>query len=313
MSEPRVTEVGQGRLLLDLGFRDHEGLIAAYLVPGPAGWTLIETGPTTCRDSLLRGVADAGVDPQDVTTVLVTHVHLDHAGGVGALADRFPRARFGVHERGLPHLADPSRLAASARRAWGSAADTLWGTIVPTPVSRLWALSGGERVPATGGDLEVLATPGHASHHLSFWDPATHGLFVGDSAGVEVAGGWRARPAVPPPDLDLERLNASLDLMLSREPRAIHYSHFGTQPEAIDRLHRYRATVQEWVDVALEVARSHRDVEAIARALEQHERAAASSAGASAPSEDAGALVSGYSLAAQGLLRYFETYGLLEG
>lgn len=312
MPKPVVVELGDGRLLLDLGFRDHEGLISAYLLPGPDGWTLIETGPSTCRPTLLAAIARAGVAPTEVRRVFVTHIHLDHAGGLGALVDALPRARFYAHARGVRHLIDPTRLIESARRAWGPAADPLWGPIPPVPADRLEALSGGEHFEVAGGRLEVLATPGHASHHLSFLDTATRSLLTGDSAGVRVEGLWRARPAIPPPDLDLELLFQSVERMTAAEPRRLLYSHFGPAPEAVRELARYTVTVREWRDAALESARRDPAVPAVARALQEFEERAYRAAGVPLADERS-ALVSGYDLAAQGLLRYFRQHGLLAG
>ncbi len=313
MTLPSVTELGSGRLMLDLKFRDHEGLVAGYLLPGVEGWTLIETGPSTCREALLAALGRAGVTPGEVARVIVTHIHLDHAGGLGAIARALPRATLYAHEKGVAHLVDPSRLIASARRAWGSAADPLWGTILPVPSERLRPLAGGERFPVEGGFLEVIATPGHAQHHLSFFDTTSGALFSGDSAGVRVEGGWRPRPAIPPPDLDLELLFTSLERMAEFHPRSILYSHFGPAPGAVEELRRYRRTVEEWRDAALSAAREVAEVSHVARALQRYEEAAARTAGASPSAEDRGSLVSGYELAAQGLLRYFQTRGLLSG
>ena len=209
----RVIELGQGRQLLDLDFRDTEGLVAAYLLPQEDGWTLIETGPSTCREPLLRGIDTSGVERRDIRRVFVTHIHLDHAGGMGALAEALPRATFYAHELGVPHLADPTRLIASARRTWGAASDPLWGPILPVPAERLHGLHGGERFPLNGGELSVLATPGHARHHLSFYDSGLGGVFTGDSAGVRLERSSRLRPAVPPPDLDLDLLFESVEAM----------------------------------------------------------------------------------------------------
>jgi len=292
--------------MLDLDFRDTEGLVAAYLLPEPEGWALVETGPTSCHDALLRGLGVAGVAPEEVRDVLVTHIHLDHAGGVGALAASLPRATFHVHETGLRHLADPSRLVESARRVWGAASDRLWGPVVPTPSDRLRPLRGGESIPLAGGELKVLATPGHARHHVSFLDTRLRAVLAGDSAGVLLERSQRLRPAIPPPDLDLGQLFASLDLMRASSPRTILLSHFGATPHGVDDLGTYRRVVERWRDVALKAARERADAGWIAEQLRELDRR-------DHPEEpaDLASLVSGYDLAAQGLLRYFQTHGEL--
>lgn len=306
MAQPaRVLDLGRDRQLIDLDFRDEEGLVAAYLLPSADGYALIETGPTTCRPALLRGLARAGVGAREVREVLVTHIHLDHAGGMGALAAELPEATFYAHELGVAHLVDPTRLIASARRAWGPAADPLWGAIAPVPAGRLRALRGGERIPLRDGELRVVATPGHARHHLSFFDTALRGVFTGDSAGVRLERSDRIRPAVPPPDLDLELLFASLEEMGRLEPKRILYSHFGPSEGGVADLARYRVAVERWRDVALAAARERPEVPHVAQKLREEDRSAPGSP------ESKETLVSGYELAAQGLLRYFETKGLV--
>jgi glyoxylase-like metal-dependent hydrolase (beta-lactamase superfamily II) len=312
MAQPRVLELGRGRQLVDIDFRDTEGLVAAYLLPEEDGWTLVETGPSSCRDALLAGISRAGVAVEEVRHVFVTHIHLDHAGGVGALTDAFPRATFYAHELGVPHLIDPTKLVASARRAWGAAADPLWGPILPVPAPRIVALHGGEEFPVKGGVFSVLATPGHAKHHLAFFDSATRAIFTGDGAGVRLERSRRVRPAVPPPDLDLEQLFASLDAMRRRDPALVLYSHFGPSPDGAADLDRYRGVVEDWRDVALAAARERADPEFIAQRLREHDRPdAPPSPGTSPPTDDRSTLVSGYELAARGFLRYFETHGIL--
>ena len=303
---PRVVELGHDRQLLDLDFRDTEGLVAAYALPGVEGWVLIETGPTTCRSALLAGLERAGIAPEEVRDVLVTHIHLDHAGGMGALSDVLPRATFHAHELGVPHMIEPSRLVASARRAWGAAADPLWGAIAPVPAARIRPLRGGEGIPLRDGTLRVLATPGHARHHLSFYDPVLGGVYSGDSAGVRLEGSDRIRPAVPPPDLDLELLFSSLEAMHRLDPRQVLYSHFGPSPTGAADLVRYRTVVERWRDVALAAARERKEVGFVARRLREEDEA-----GLAPDERERVGLVSGYELAAQGFLRYFETRGML--
>ncbi|HTT25702.1 MAG TPA: MBL fold metallo-hydrolase, partial [Thermoplasmata archaeon] len=274
MSAAAVTEIGDGRLLIDLGFRDRDGLIASYLIPGPDGWTLVETGPGSCREALLAGVRRAGVDPSEVSRIFVTHIHLDHSGGLGVAAEAFPRAQLYAHAEGVPHLIDPARLIVSARRAWGAAADPLWGPIAPVPAGRLHALTGGEEFPVAGGILRVLATPGHARHHLSFLDTGPRNLLTGDSAGIRLPGDDSARPAVPPPDLDLDLLVQSLDAMVAAGPRAILYAHYGPFPDATRDLKVYRGRVDEWCEVARVAALQDPRPAAIGAALRAHEIAA---------------------------------------
>ena len=307
MTQPTVRELGQGRILLDLDFRDTEGLIAAYLLPIEAGWALVETGPTTCREALLAAVGRAGVSREEVRQVFVTHIHLDHAGGMGALVDAFPRATFYAHEVGVPHLVDPTRLIASTRRAWGEASDLLWGTIVPVPASRVVALKGGERFPLKGGELSVLATPGHARHHLAFFDSAIRAVFTGDGAGVRLEHSLRLRPAVPPPDLDLEALFASLEVMRRTDPRLLLLSHFGPTPHGAEDLLRYRTVVEQWRDVALAAAREKPELSFVSARLKAFDESDRSGAAL----DEREALISGYELAAGGFLRYFETHGLI--
>jgi glyoxylase-like metal-dependent hydrolase (beta-lactamase superfamily II) len=311
MARPEVRDLGEGRKLLDLDFRDTEGLVAAYLLPEPEGWALVETGPTTCHAVLLRGIAEAGVDVRDVRHVFVTHIHLDHAGGVGALTDALPNATFLAHRVGVPHLVDPSRLVASARRAWGAASDPLWGPIVPVPPARLIALDGGERFPLQGGTLEAIATPGHARHHLSFYDDRLGAVFTGDSAGVRLERSTHLRPAVPPPDLDLEQLFASVDEMRRRNPRLVLFSHFGPSPDGPRDLERYRAIVEAWRDVALRAAQERADVGFITARLQEYDAESLAREGHRPSELDRESLVSGYELAAAGYLRYFETHGLV--
>ena len=307
MTPPVVQELGQGRELLDLDFRDTEGLVAAYLVPEAEGWMLIETGPSTCREALLRAVARAGVGPEEIRHVLVTHIHLDHAGGMGAVVDAFPRATFFAHELGVPHMVDPSRLVASARRAWGTAMDSLWGPIAPVPAPRIAPLAGGETFPVRGGELRVIATPGHARHHLAFFDSALKAVFCGDGVGVRLPHSSHLRPAVPPPDLDLDQLFASLEAMRRTEPRLVLFSHFGPSPDGAQDLVRYRTIVEQWRDVALAAAQERPDAEFIEQRLREYDATSLATASVA----DRESMVSGYQLAAAGFLRYFETRGLI--
>jgi len=169
------------------------------------------------------------------------------------------------------------------------------------------ALRGGERFPLLHGELQVLATPGHAKHHLAFFDTALRGIFTGDGAGVRLEHSSHLRPAVPPPDMDLEQLFASLDVMRGTDPKIVLFSHFGPSPDGAADLVRYRTVVEQWRDVALAAARERADADFVTERLKAYD---AAEAAASDPT-DRESIISGYELAAQGFLRYFQTHGLL--
>jgi glyoxylase-like metal-dependent hydrolase (beta-lactamase superfamily II) len=308
MTPIRAEELGSDRFQLDLDFRDIEGLIASYALPGPNGWTIIETGPSSCHTRLLAGISAAGIEPEDVDRVLVTHIHLDHAGGLGTAAGLFPRATLYVHREGLSHMVDPSKLVASTRRAWGAAADPLWGPIVPVPADRLVALSGGEHLPLRDGNLLVVPTPGHAKHHVAFFDERTRSLFTGDAAGVHLPGTDYTRPALPPPDLDIEALVNSVDRMRALGPERLLYTHFGLRKAGMEALAEYPSLVMRWREVALEAAREDSSVEHVSAALVRAEEGGGTPG---KPIDERSELISGTAMAAQGLLRYFRTRGLI--
>jgi glyoxylase-like metal-dependent hydrolase (beta-lactamase superfamily II) len=307
--KPSVRELGRGRQLIDLGFRDTEGLVASYLIPEDDGWMVVETGPTTCRDLLLRGIELAGVERTAVRHVLVTHIHLDHAGGAGALLDDLPNAEFFAHRLGLPHLLDPTRLVASARRVWGAAADPLWGPIIPVTPNRIQPLVGGEQFAVQGGALEVLNTPGHAKHHLAFFDAPTRAILTGDGAGVRIERAPRPRPAIPPPDLDLEELYRSIDAMRQKNPGAVWYSHFGPAPNGADDLAIYPGICEEWKQIAWKASQESSDPKFVAQRLREYEESRAAAEESTRMAENREDLVSGYEIAAMGLLHYFEKKG----
>ncbi len=307
-----VQELGDGRLLVDLGFQDLEGVIGSYLLPEEEGWALVEVGPTTCDTALLKGLREAGVEPREVRDVVVTHIHLDHAGGAGLLADHLPRATFHIHEAGVPHMIDPRKLQESARRAWGPASDQLWGEIRPLAPARIHPVKGGERIPlAHGGALEVIAAPGHARHHIALFDVKARTVFTGDGAGVLVPGARHIRPAVPPPDLDIGQLLGSLKAMDAVHPEKLAFSHYGVFDHAHERLEEAGKAVERWRDVALEAARKSPTVENVTLALEEEEQRRSREEGEPADLAARSQAISGISMAAMGLLRYFDRTGLL--
>jgi glyoxylase-like metal-dependent hydrolase (beta-lactamase superfamily II) len=308
-------ELGEGRLLIDLDFQDTPDVIGSYLIPEKEGWAVVETGPTTVHKAFMEGLAEAGIAPVEVKDVFVTHIHLDHAGGSGALAESLPNATFHVHKIGLPHMVDPTRLIASSKKAWGDElARSLWGEVVPLPAARVHGLEGGERFPMDRGSfLEVLTTPGHASHHVSFYDSALKGIMVGDAAGVLLPGATHNRPGLPPPDLDIEAYFRSLETLRGWTPEKLMFSHFGPFDRAMERLTEAAESAQWWVDVALETARREPTVEAITKAIaEADEKRSLKEGERYAILSKKHELVSGCKMAAQGLLRYFTKKGLVQ-
>lgn len=223
---PRVRDLGGGVLQLDTGHLGNPGTIAVFAVKLPrGGFALVESGPGSTRASVVTGLQEAGLDPADLRYVLLTHIHLDHAAATGALVAG-TGATVIVHELGGRHLVDPSRLMASALRVYGDSLEMLWGHMLPVPEPAVRTVTGGEVLDVGGLRVRVVATPGHASHHVSYLlDDGT--LFTGDSAGVRLGGAELLRPALPPPDLDLEAWDASVARMLEAAPERLILTHFG--------------------------------------------------------------------------------------
>jgi len=204
---------------------------------GPA---LFDCGPTTCIDALKEGLRARGVELHDVRHLLLSHIHLDHAGAAGVLVREHPALRVHVSEIGAPHLVDPSRLEASARRLYGSTFDDLWGELAPVPEESVHVV--GDRVVG----LECFPTPGHASHHVSYLD-ADGTLFAGDAAGVRIQPHAAVLPPTPPPEFDLETWLSTLDEIERRAPARLALIHFGVADDVERHLGELRRRLAEWV------------------------------------------------------------------
>ena len=194
---------------IDMQFQGRAGVIATAVVPVGGGVVLVDPGPSSCLAALERGLAVLSHTLEDVRGVLLTHIHLDHAGAAGTIARRVPGVPIYVHERGAIHLASPDKLLASATRLYGAAMDQLWGEFLAVPATSLRALGGGETVTLDGRRFAVAYTPGHAVHHVSYLDTSDGTAYVGDTAGIRTSPGY-VLPATPPPDIDLEAWEASL-------------------------------------------------------------------------------------------------------
>jgi glyoxylase-like metal-dependent hydrolase (beta-lactamase superfamily II) len=212
---------------VDLNFLGVPQIIATAVLHGSAGVALIDPGPSTTLDSLKQSLRRKGVSVSDVRQILLTHIHLDHAGATGALVRENAAIDVFVHERGAPHMIDPAKLLASAGRLYGADMGRLWGDFLPVPADRVRALQGEERITVGGRELEVAYTPGHASHHVSYFDPSSRVAFVGDTAGIRRQDRDFIMPPTPPPDIDLDAWRASEDRILSWDPDTLFLTHFG--------------------------------------------------------------------------------------
>lgn len=221
-----------GLSYFDLDFLGRPRVIAVAVAGGADGVALIDPGPSTCLERLRSELAAAGVTAADVRTVLLTHIHLDHAGVTGTLVRENPAIEVYVHERGAPHMIDPARLLASAARLYGADMDRLWGAFLPVPEANIRVLRGGERLAAGGRRFDVAYTPGHASHHVSYFDPSSGVAFVGDTAGVRTGQALFVMPPTPPPDIDLEVWAESIELLRGWRPATLFATHFGPHEDA---------------------------------------------------------------------------------
>ncbi|MBS2964332.1 MBL fold metallo-hydrolase [Actinocrinis puniceicyclus] len=249
--------------MIDTAMSGYSGITAAYVILGSRP-CLVETGTATSAQVVRQALAGLGVGADDLATIVVTHIHLDHAGGVGDLAAAFPRARVVVQDTGARHLADPSRLMASARRVFGPAMDALFGELLPTDAARIDTVGDVGSVDlGDGRRLEGYHTPGHARHHLGLVDTATGDLYVGDAAGLYIppddassltglgSSGEMGQmlPGTPPPDFDLDLALESLARFRDLRPTRLLFSHYGPITEVDDALGRAAQEMRLWVSI----------------------------------------------------------------
>ena len=303
---PTTFEAAPGIRAIDTVMCGQEQVTSAYLVEAdePA---LVETGPTTSAEAVVSGLRALGVGPGDLAHIVVTHIHLDHAGGAGALAERFPTATVWVHERGAPHLAAPEKLVTSAARIYGEAKlREMFGEVLPVPSDRLRALTDGDRVPLGNRELEAIATPGHAGHHHAFADSDTGNIFIGDALGVFLPDVRILRPATPPPEFDLALAIRSVERIDDRRPPLLLFSHFGPASEvshlcalAISRMEKWTALVEDAMGRTDDL---HEVVRQLRAGTESEVRAAGSERAAAVAARYE--LLSSYEMNAMGLMRY---------
>lgn len=277
---------------------------SAYLLHGdqPA---LVETGPTTSVEAVTAGLNSIGLGPDDLAHIVVTHIHLDHAGGVGTLSHHFPRATIWVHERGAPHLAEPSKLVRSATRVYGEERlRELFGPVEAVPEDRLRAVSEGDTIDLSGRALDVLYTPGHASHHVALVDSQSGALFTGDALGIHLPDVRVLRPATPPPDIDIELGVQSITRICERAESLLLFSHFGPVTE-IDELCDIAARrLRKWADIVRDALEETDDLDRVTELLER--RTADEFSASEAVDRERYEILSGMRTNAEGLVRYWQ-------
>src|SRR5579859_4466769 len=243
-----ITPLGHEVFMIDTRMAGYEGITAGYLIRSDRP-CLVETGTAPSAPVVKQALAELGVRTRDLASIVVTHIHLDHAGGVGDLARMYPQAEVVVHERGARHLADPTRLMASALRVYGDELNALFGTLAPTPAERIRATGGVGVIDLGGGRrLESHYAPGHAKHHVGLLDSASGDLYVGDAAGIYIPETGDQRPATPPPDFDLDVALDSLRLFAALRPARLLFSHYGPVEAVDEALGRSAEEIRLWVD-----------------------------------------------------------------
>jgi glyoxylase-like metal-dependent hydrolase (beta-lactamase superfamily II) len=308
--EPRIDHYDDGVVAVDTMTGGMTHVTAGYVLRAPRP-ALVECGPALSIDRLIAGLRGLGMDPEDLAYLVLTHIHLDHAGGVGQLARRFPRATVWVHERGAPHLVDPSRLVASTARAWGEAEmRELFGPTAPLEADRVRPLRDGDTITLGGRELSVLDTPGHASHHVALVDSGSGAVFTGDALGIHVPDLPVLRPATPPPEFDLERYVASIERIRRAARSILLFAHFGPLADVDATCDLAIRRVRDWASVAERSLRETDDPEELTSRLEAAALADVETGAETTLDlemlEDRLRLLSSIRMNAQGLARYWQ-------
>lgn len=256
-----VARLEERLYLIDVETAGFENFVASYVLKGGKA-AIIETGPTSSVSNLLAGLVKAGVKFEDVSHVAVSHIHLDHGGGVGTLLKSLPKAKVIVHPRGAPHLADPTKLWQQSQQVLGSIAD-LYGPPEPVPLDRIIASHDGMTFElGENVNLRVVETVGHASHHQSYYEEFSGGVFPGDAAGIYLEKSGLIVPTTPAP-FRLDAALASIEKLEKLDPRALYYSHFGKASDPVRNLRRYAEQLRIWAQVASQSAKERQSFEQV--------------------------------------------------
>ena len=230
--------------------------IAAALLESDGHRAVVDPGPGSTLETLHSQLQACGIGVSDLDAILLTHIHLDHAGATGALVRENPRLAVYVHKNGGPHLVDPSKLLASAQRLWPHELHRLFGEVLPVPAENLRILEGGETLTLGSREVEVVYTPGHASHHVSYFDKKEGVAFVGDTTGVRIEGNSYVMPATPPPDIDLGIWDASFAAILERKPARLFLTHYGYSDNPSEHILIFRERLHRWAMLTAEILRT---------------------------------------------------------
>lgn len=268
-----ITPLGGEVYEIDTRMAGFTGITAGYVILSDRP-CLVEPGTSGSAPVVRQALGELGIGPADLATIVVTHIHLDHAGGVGDLAGSYPDAEIVVHEKGARHLASPERLMRSARMVYGDALDTLFGEMKPTEAARIRAVEETGVVDLGGGRrLESYYSPGHARHHVGLLDSLTGDLYVGDAAGVYIPETADVRPATPPPDFDLDTTLASLDRFRSLRPQRLLFAHYGPVTEVDETLDRSAEELRVWVEAVREAHDADLDLDHAVAMVKQRTQA----------------------------------------
>jgi glyoxylase-like metal-dependent hydrolase (beta-lactamase superfamily II) len=246
--------------VLDLNWMGRPRSIGAVLLESDGHCAILDPGPASTLETLRAQLQSRGLSVSRLDAILLTHIHLDHAGATGSLLRENPSLRVFVHSKGAVHLADPSKLLASAGRLWGDDLQRLFGETLPVPEQNIQILEGSETVLVGTRKLEVIYTPGHASHHVTYFDDFEGVAFAGDTAGIRIANGPYIMPATPPPDIDLAVWEQSFASILDRQPSRLFVTHFGYAENPAQHIADFRERLHFWAEIAEQAMQSSSDI-----------------------------------------------------
>lgn len=277
--------------------------IGTALLESDGHRAIVDPGPGSTLDTLKKQLRVHGASVSNLDAILLTHIHLDHAGATGALVRENPNLAIYVHRLGAPHMIDPSKLLASAARLWPDNLHQLFGEAVPVPAENLRILEGGETIPLGSRKIEVAYTPGHASHHVSYFEDAEGVVFVGDTTGIKIEGHSYVMPATPPPDIDLKIWDGSFAAILERQPKRLFLTHFGFSDDPAAHIAQFRERLHRWMEMTEKILQSAPSDEA---AMESFMTKARAEIGEHLPPQDVEqyAATAGLNLSFLGLARH---------